>query len=121
VLNKPNERINMSKLASVTFTTQLQDKPEGVIVGGFLVALVKAGAVVDSKTVADNAAPVEFNITTPGDYTVQVTRVAESGENISPTVSSDQFTVAPDQILVPLAVTVTVGDLMAVPAQVTVA
>jgi hypothetical protein len=111
----------MSKIANVTFTTQLQDKPEGAVVGGYSVVLSKAGAAVETKVVPDNVTPVQFDIASPGDYTVQVARVdSNTGVNISPVVESAPFTIVPDQIEVPLAITVTVAETIAVPAEVTV-
>ena len=115
----------MSKTASTTFTTQLIDKPDGVgDLGGFVVTLFKDGLVVGAPvTVADNSAPVEIVIDKPGAaYTVQVARVSATGEAIAAPSSSAPFDVAADQVLVPLVVTVTLGDAapkVAVPVDVT--
>lgn len=112
----------MTKTANVIFTTQKQDRPEGVVVGGFLVSLLLSGVVVGSPvTVADAAAPVVFTLTNPGDYTVSVVRVAASGEAISPVVQSTVFTVIPDQIDVPLSVSVFLSELATVDVPVAVA
>lgn len=110
------ESFKMSKIASVVFTTQKQDAPHGVVMGGFSVSLMLAGVIVGSPVVvADAAVPVTFSIDVPGDYTVDVVRIAESGERVSPVVTSTVFTVAPAQIDVPLSVTVVLGDPPAAP------
>lgn len=106
----------MSKIASVLFTTQKQDQPHGVVMGGFSVSLMLAGVIVGAPVVVTSAgAPVTFTIDVPGDYTADVVRIAESGEAVSPVVSSGVFTVAPLQIDVPMTVTVMLGDPPAAP------
>ena len=110
----------MTKYANVSFSTQLQDTPDGVVVGGYAVSLMKDGAPVQALSVGNSLTPIQFVITAPGVYSVQVVRVAESGENVSPVAESAVFTVAPDQITVPLTVTVALADTIDVPAVVTV-
>lgn len=106
----------MSKIASVLFTTQKQDQPQGVVMGGFSVSLMLAGALaVPPVIVASAGEPVTFTIDVPGDYTVDVVRIAQSGEAVSPVVSSGVFTIAPLQIDVPMTVTVVLGDPPAAP------
>jgi hypothetical protein len=114
----------MSKIGTVVFTTQKQDKPEGVVVGGYSLVLMLAGAPVGEPTiVVDASAPVKFVVTAPGDYTVSVTRIAESGEAISPTIVSNTETVTPDQIDVPLTITLMMSEAptVDVPAEVALA
>ncbi len=110
------ESFKMSKIASVLFTTQKQDQPHGVVMGGFSVSLMLAGALVGSPVIVASAGePVTFTIDVPGDYTVDVVRIAQSGEAVSPVVSSGVFTIAPLQIDVPMTVTVVLGDPPAAP------
>jgi acyl-coenzyme A thioesterase PaaI-like protein len=112
----------MNKFANVSFTTALVDQPDGVTPGGYLVTLINsAGAVADTISVASAADKIQFIISTPGDYTVGVARVAVSGENISATVVSAVFNVAVPQMDVPTSITVTLSDVMDVPASVAVA
>lgn len=110
------ESFKMSKIASVLFTTQKQDQPQGVVMGGFSVSLMLAGVLVGAPVIVASAGePVTFTIDVPGDYTVDVVRIAQSGEAVSPVVSSGVFTIAPLQIDVPMTVTVVLGDPPAAP------
>lgn len=101
----------MTKIAQASFTTKLVDNPSNAALGGFAVALLLAGTVVGSPTVvADKATPVSFTITDSGEYSVQVTRVMADGVSaFDAPVASAPFTVTPDQVEVPLEVTVTVN------------
>lgn len=113
----------MTKLATMVFTTQKQDKPEGVVVGGYSVSLMLAGVLVgEPRIVADASVPIVFPIQPGLGYTIEVVRVAETGEAVSPVASSAPFDVAQDQIDVPLTVTVMIGEvpLIDVPANVAV-
>lgn len=102
----------MNKQATVTFTTQEVDQPQGVVVGGFAVSLLLAGALVgEPMVVTDQRAPIAFTISQPGEYAVGVCRVAQSGEPCSATVMSDPFIVAVDKMSVPLVVTISIGDV----------
>jgi hypothetical protein len=114
----------MSKVATVSFTTQPAPKPSGVEIGGFDVKLLskdptgastQVGATIN---VPDETKPVTITIADAGDYAVSVVRVAVSGDAVSAAVESPVFTVPPDMIAVPLNVTVVLGDPMAVPATV---
>jgi hypothetical protein len=111
----------MTKFANVSFTTQEAPKPEGVVVGGFSVSLTQAGLPIGTPVVLAASGPVQFTVAVAGDYTVQVVRVAESGEAISAVVESAAFNVPQEMILVPFEVTVTLSDSMDVPAVVAVA
>jgi hypothetical protein len=111
----------MNKFANVTFTTVLADQPEGVTPGGYSVTLINSGGtVVDTITVALATDKVQFIISTAGDYTVGVARIASSGENISAVIVSGVFNVPVPQMDVPSVVTVVLSDTMDVPAVVTV-
>lgn len=100
----------MSKTASVSFTTQKQDKPTGVIIAGYCAVLMLAGAPVGAPVlIPDAASPCVFTITEPGSYVVEVARCDDTGSYVSPAISSDPFVIAPDQIDVPLTVTVSIA------------
>lgn len=101
----------MTQTASASFETQTVDKPAGVgDLGGYLVSLMQAGVVIGlAVSVADKTVPVSFPIPAAGDYTVQVQRVDVSGVAVLAPASSAPFTVAPEQIEIPLSVTVIVA------------
>lgn len=112
----------MTKFANVSFEVEDAQAPEGIVVGGFSVSLMSLGNLVQNQVVAE-AGPVVFSIDAAGDYTVQVCRVAESGEAISTSAESAVFTVSPEIVMmgVPVTVTVTLSDAMEVPTGVEVA
>ena len=114
----------MTKLASVSFTTHDVDEPSGLTAGGFSVALFLANMPTGAPVaVANSLTPVPFTIPLPGSYHVEVTRVALTGEAMAAPAKSDPFIVPPNQIAVPLTVTVVLSDAatpVAVPATVTV-
>lgn len=106
----------MTKIAAASFTTQDIDKPVGVDIGGYMASLM---SVADDGTrtlvgapspVADNAQAVDFTITDPGNYTVQVARVDVTGTPIFAPGESDVFNVPAEKVSVPLVVRVTLTD-----------
>jgi hypothetical protein len=100
----------MNKSAQVSFTTKKQDEPSGMVIAGYIAVLFLAGVPVGAPiTLADITAPCQFSITEPGNYHVTVARCSADGEYVSPAIESPVFTVAPDQIDVPLSVTVTLS------------
>lgn len=110
-----------SKIATVTITTTLIDPPVGIDVGGFSYTMKLAGTQVgDAVVQPDEKTAATFNITTPGVYTFECARIATTGEAIAPPAVSDPITVASDQVLVPLAVQVSLLDGLPVPATVAV-
>lgn len=112
-----------SKIATVTISkTSLIDPPAGVELGGFRYIMKLAGNVVsDPVIVPDETTPATFSITAPGDYTFECSRIAKSGEDIAAPAVSNVFTVAPDQVLIPLELSVSLADAAVVPAAVAVA
>ena len=99
----------MTQSAQVSFETQKADAPVGLILGGFAVSLMLAGAVISAITVTDKTTPIAFDVVPGTGYTVQVQRVATDGSAVLAPVSSAPFDVAvppPEQIDVPLSVTV---------------
>lgn len=104
-----------NKIANVAITTVLQDRPVGVGVGGFKYAMLLDNVEVDSVTKPTEVGGASFSILAPGNYSFSCVRVSDTGEAISPLVTSAVVVVGPDQILVPLSVTVALAEALVVP------
>lgn len=101
----------MTKLAQASFTTQLVDNPTNAALGGFAVSLLLAGTIVGAPTVVPSKdTPVSFTIADAGEYTVSVQRLlSDSSTAFGDPKACAPFTVAPDQVEVPLEVSVTLS------------
>lgn len=118
----------INKIAEVKLETKSVDAPAGVEIGGDSVTLFLDGdaigtpQIIKAESVSPDTIAASFNIDKAGSYTVQMWRVAASGEAISDAITSNAVVVTPDQILVPSVVTLAIRDAtIQVPAAVSLA
>ena len=100
----------MSKV-SVSFTTQSIALPAGVTEApGHSAQLYLAAMPVGAPVaVPDGVLSFEMIVTVPGSYHIGVKRLDTSGNVIGSEVVCDPFVITAPQVVVPLAVTVTIS------------
>jgi hypothetical protein len=113
----------MTKIATASFTETVVPVPAGVTPAGRMATLMLADMAVGSPIAVEPGVPFSFTIAIAGTYHISVARVSTEGTAIAAPVMSDTFVVPAEVLMmnVPLTVTVTLADGVAVPTTVAVA
>ena len=104
-----------AKLVTGAFTTQQIPLELGIVPAGYLSWLTRDNVTVEMKQLSAAARHVTYTVIEHGVYVVRVIRVSDTGTSIGQVAESEPFEITHAMVEVPLKVTVSVGDFVALP------